>query len=117
MDMLHPSTDSLRSRGCAKPSSTTDPVRRPAVFPELRVAPADPETTKGRMSADNAALYARPNDPRDLAEKVLELLADPDRRRAMGAAGLERIRSRLAWPHQAVQLLAAYDAAFAGGAA
>ena len=70
------------------------------------------ETTEGRFSAQSAALYARPNDARDLAAKVLELLADPDRRRAMGGVGLERIRSELAWQHQAVKLLAAYDAAF-----
>lgn len=70
------------------------------------------ETIEGRFSAQSAALYARPNDARDLAAKILELLADPDRRTAMGAVGLERIRSELAWRHQAVQLLAAYDAAF-----
>jgi glycosyltransferase involved in cell wall biosynthesis len=70
------------------------------------------ETTEGRVSAQGAALYARPNDPRDLAEQIVELLADPDRRRALGRIGLERVRSELAWPHQAVKLLAAYDAAF-----
>lgn len=70
------------------------------------------ETTEGRFSAQSAALYARPNDARDLAAKVLELLADPDRRSAMGGVGLERIRAELAWRHQAVKLLAAYDAAF-----
>jgi glycosyltransferase involved in cell wall biosynthesis len=70
------------------------------------------ETTEGRFSAQSAALYARPNDARDLAAKVLGLLADPARRRAMGGVGLERIRTELAWPHQ--ELLAAYDAAFSG---
>jgi len=72
------------------------------------------ETTEGRVSAQSAALYARPNDARDLAENVLELLADPDRRRVMGGVGRERVRSELAWQHQAVNLLAAYDAAFSG---
>jgi glycosyltransferase involved in cell wall biosynthesis len=72
------------------------------------------ETTEGRYSAQGAALYARPNDARDLAAKILELLADPERRRSMGGAGLERVRSELAWQHQAVKLLAAYDAAFGG---
>lgn len=70
------------------------------------------DTTEGRCSAQGAALYARPNDARDLAEKVLALLDDPERRRAMGAVGLERVRSELAWTHQAIQLLASYDAAF-----
>ncbi len=70
------------------------------------------ETTEGRFSAQGAALYARPNDARDLAAKLVELLDDPDRRRAMGAAGLERVRTELAWSHQVANLLAAYDAAF-----
>jgi len=72
------------------------------------------ETTEGRFSAQEAALYARPNDARDLAARILELLADPARRAEMGAIGMERIRAGLGWPHQAVQLLAAYDAAFGG---
>lgn len=72
------------------------------------------EVTEGRFSAQSARLYARPNDARDLAAKVLELLADPDRRGAMGGAGLDRIRTESAWPHHAVKLLAAADAAFSG---
>jgi glycosyltransferase involved in cell wall biosynthesis len=49
---------------------------------------------------------------RDLAEKILELLADPERRKALGELGLERIRTELGWRHQAAKLLAAYDAVF-----
>ena len=40
------------------------------------------ETTEGRFSARGAALYARPNDSRDLAAKILELLDDAPRRHA-----------------------------------
>lgn len=72
------------------------------------------ETTEGRFSAQGAALYARPNDALDLADKILALLDDPERRRAMGALGLERVGAELAWKHQAVKLLAAYDAVFDG---
>jgi glycosyltransferase involved in cell wall biosynthesis len=68
------------------------------------------ETTEGRYSARDAALYARPNDATDLAQKILDLLADPERRKEMGACGYERVRGELAWPHQVPQLLRAYDA-------
>src|SRR5690606_29666191 len=37
------------------------------------------ELTEGRRAAGDASLYARPNDPRDFAAKILELLADPAR--------------------------------------
>jgi glycosyltransferase involved in cell wall biosynthesis len=70
------------------------------------------ETTEGRWTAQDAALYARPNDVRDMAEKIVDLLDDPACRAAMGAAGARRVRAELAWPHQAVKLLAAYDACF-----
>jgi glycosyltransferase involved in cell wall biosynthesis len=70
------------------------------------------DTTEGRYSAAGAALYARPNDPSDLAEKILALLADPQRRAEMGALGRARVDAELSWTHQAAKLLDAYDAAF-----
>ena len=71
------------------------------------------EMTEGRFSAQQASLYARPNDADDLADKLIELLDDPDRRAAMGAFGEQRLRSELAWDYQEQHLLAAYEAAFA----
>jgi glycosyltransferase involved in cell wall biosynthesis len=71
------------------------------------------ETTEGRFSAQGASLYARPDDVRDFAAKIVDLLDDPERRKAMGEIGSERVRSELAWSHQIPKLLAAYDAAFA----
>jgi hypothetical protein len=70
------------------------------------------ENTEGRFSAQEASLYARPNDVRDFAAKILELLGDPERCKAMGKIGRERVVNELAWSHQSVKLLAAYDAAF-----
>lgn len=70
------------------------------------------ETTEGRVSAQDASLYARPNDAGDFAAKIIELIADPQRRQTMGAIGRERVRSELAWSHQIPKLLAAYDVAF-----
>jgi glycosyltransferase involved in cell wall biosynthesis len=66
--------------------------------------------TEGRYSAQEASLYARANDAIDLAEKLLELLDDPERRVAMGLFGQRRMREVLSWTHQAPLLLAAYEA-------
>lgn len=70
------------------------------------------DLTEGRFSAGDASLYARPNDPIDFAQKMLELLDDPQRRAAMGEFGRRRIETQLAWVYEAPKLLAAYDAAF-----
>lgn len=71
------------------------------------------ELTEGRYSAQDASVYARPNDPIDLARHILALLDDPQARARMGAYGRRRIENELAWPYKAPKLLAAYDRAFA----
>jgi glycosyltransferase involved in cell wall biosynthesis len=71
------------------------------------------ELTEGRYSAGEASLYAKPNDAVDMAQQILTLLDDPQRREAMGRFGRRRIETALAWPYEAPKLLAAYDAAFA----
>jgi glycosyltransferase involved in cell wall biosynthesis len=68
--------------------------------------------TEGRHSAQEASLYARRNDSVDFGEKILELLADPERRLRMGAIGQARVQYELAWIHQAPKLLAAYETLF-----
>jgi glycosyltransferase involved in cell wall biosynthesis len=71
---------------------------------------------EGRASAGEAALYARPDDPVDLAAKLVELIDDAPRRACMGRFGRARIERSLEWRLQAPRLLAAY-AALAPGAA
>jgi glycosyltransferase involved in cell wall biosynthesis len=71
------------------------------------------DLTEGRFSAQEASLYARRNDSVDLAEKVLELLDDPERRRRMGDFGRARVANELSWDHEVPKLLAAYDTVFA----
>jgi glycosyltransferase involved in cell wall biosynthesis len=75
------------------------------------------ELTEGRFSAREASLYARPNDARDFAEKIVTLLDDPDRRERMGRFGRHRVERQLAWQYEAPKLLAAYDALFTSSAA
>jgi glycosyltransferase involved in cell wall biosynthesis len=65
--------------------------------------------TEGRVSAQEASLYAAANDPNDLANKILSLLADPAECARRGAYGRERIVSALAWHHEVPKLIAAYE--------
>lgn len=71
------------------------------------------DVTEGRFSAQDASLYARPNDPVDLAAKIVELLDDPVRREAMGEFGRQRVEAELSWGHQVDPLISAYRAALA----
>jgi glycosyltransferase involved in cell wall biosynthesis len=72
------------------------------------------DLTEGRHSAQEASLYAKRNDPEDFARKIVELLDDPERRRAMGEYGRRRVMEELEWRHEAPRLLAAYDALWSG---
>lgn len=74
------------------------------------------DLTEGRYSAQQASLYARRNDPDDLADRIVALLDDPERRRRMGEFGRSRVCGELAWRYEAPKLLAAYDSVFAAGA-
>ena len=69
------------------------------------------DVTEGRFSAQDASLYAAPNDPEDMAAKIIELIDDPERRAAMGKYGRERVVKELNWQHQIDPLLAAYKQA------
>ena len=70
------------------------------------------DLTEGRFSAQEASLYARRNDPIDMADKILSLLDDADRRRSMGNFGRLRVANELSWDHEVPNLLAAYEAVF-----
>jgi len=67
------------------------------------------DLTEGRASAEEASLYARANDPVDFADKVAELISDPERGREMGRLGRRRVFEALSWDHSVPHLLAAYD--------
>jgi glycosyltransferase involved in cell wall biosynthesis len=71
------------------------------------------DLTEGRFSAREASLYAKKNDPVDLAGKIAELLDDPKRRAEMGAFGRRRVEDDLEWRHEVPKLLAAYEALWA----
>lgn len=67
---------------------------------------------EGKFSAQEASLYAKPNDSKDLAEKILELLEDPGKRSRMGAFGYERVKNTLEWEYEKENLYKAYRKVF-----
>lgn len=69
------------------------------------------EVTEGRFSAQEASLYAKANDPIDMAEKIICLLENSAQRASMGAFGRKRVEKELSWTHQIEPLLAAYTRA------
>jgi glycosyltransferase involved in cell wall biosynthesis len=71
------------------------------------------DVVEGRVSAAEASVYAKPNDPVDFAEKIVELLADPARRERAGEVGRARIENELSWAHQIPKLIEAYTTLFA----
>lgn len=72
------------------------------------------DLTEGRYSAGDASLYAARDDSWDMAQKIVELLDDPERRAQMGAIGYSRVHNQLAWQYEVPSLLRAYDAVMAG---
>lgn len=69
------------------------------------------EVTEGRYSAQDASLYAEPNNTTDMAEKILSLIDDPARSAEMGVIGRTRVEQELSWDYQVDTLIAAYQRA------
>lgn len=72
------------------------------------------DLTEGRYSAQEASLYAKRNDAVDMAEKIRQLLADPELRERMGSFGRERIVNELSWDNTSKALLEGYEKFFTG---
>lgn len=62
-----------------------------------------------RVSCGDAALYAKPNEIRDLADKILALADDPALCAELGRKGRKRVEQKLSWPNSVPNLLAAYE--------
>ncbi len=65
---------------------------------------------EGRVSAEDAALYAARNDAQDMARCILRLLDDEALRARMGAIGRRRVEHALSWQCQVPCLIEAYAA-------
>ncbi len=69
-------------------------------------------TTEGDYSAGEAAVSVRENRVDKFGDALLELLADPERRRRMGAFGRKRVEASLEWAKQKERLKEAYRRLF-----
>lgn len=67
---------------------------------------------EGRFSAGEASLYAKPNDIEDFANKIHELIKDPDKRKKMGEFGRTRIENELQWCYEEKKLIMTYKKLF-----
>lgn len=70
------------------------------------------DLTETRFTAQEAALYARPNLVGDFADKIEMLLADEELRFKMGQLGRQRIEEELSWEHTSQNLISAYNVIF-----
>jgi glycosyltransferase involved in cell wall biosynthesis len=61
-----------------------------------------------RFTAQDAAVYACPNDEMDFARHIAALMDNPEQRQRMGQRGRERVETELAWTYQEKHLLEAY---------
>jgi glycosyltransferase involved in cell wall biosynthesis len=69
------------------------------------------ELREARVSAGDAAVYARANDISEFAKLTAGLLDDPEGRARMGELGRARVAGELSWARSSESLLAAYESA------
>ena len=65
-----------------------------------------------RISAEQAAIYVKPNDELEFARAILQLMDDPARRRRMGTWGQQRLHEKLSWNVTSANLVTAYEHLF-----
>lgn len=70
------------------------------------------ELTEGRYSAQEASLYAEQNNAKDMADKIVALLENPEMRRTMGEFGRRRVINELSWEHTSKALIEGYERIF-----
>ncbi len=66
---------------------------------------------EGKKASGDAAIYARNNDPKELAAQMARLFDDKELAGALSAEGTIRARQLLKWENERARLLAAYDLA------
>ena len=74
---------------------------------ELPVVAFDLRET--RVSVGDAGIYVTPNDIREYAKAIVDLVDDEPRRARLGKAGRARVEQELAWSHQERAYLDVYQ--------
>jgi glycosyltransferase involved in cell wall biosynthesis len=74
---------------------------------ELPVVAFDLRET--RVSAGDAAIYVKPNDVRDYATAIVDLMDDESTRAQLGKLGRTKVEQELAWSHQERAYLGVYQ--------
>ena len=69
---------------------------------------------EGRFSAQEASLYARNGDTVDFADKIIQLIDNPEQRVKMGRYGYSRVINELSWDYESVKLTKFYNRIFFG---
>jgi glycosyltransferase involved in cell wall biosynthesis len=64
---------------------------------------------EGRVSAQNASLYAKNTSPKDFADKMIWLLDNPEARNQMGEFGYKRVINHLSWEFESKKLIGFYN--------
>ncbi len=64
---------------------------------------------EGRVSAQQASLYAEPDNIDDFANKITWLLNHEEARQEMGKFGYQRVLNELSWSHEQGKLLSFYN--------
>jgi glycosyltransferase involved in cell wall biosynthesis len=70
-----------------------------------------------RVSTGDAAVYVKPNDVREYAEAIADLMDDESTRARMGGLGRARVEEELAWCHQERAYLSVYQRLTSGAKA
>lgn len=70
------------------------------------------DLTEGKFSAQEASVYAEPNNSYDMAEKILYLLSNEEKRKKMGEFGRKRVIDELNWEQTSKALIEGYEKLF-----
>lgn len=63
---------------------------------------------EGRFSAQEASLYAKCGDTFDFADKIMQLIDNPELREKMAEYGYNRVINELSWDYESVKLIKFY---------
>jgi glycosyltransferase involved in cell wall biosynthesis len=75
-------------------------LRKPVVQYDLK---------EGRFSARDASLYAKCGDTGDFADKIIQLIDDPELRIKMGNYAYNRVLEELSWEYEKEKLIGFYE--------